>query len=751
MSDHPPGEAFRVARRGYDRDEVDARLTELYARLEALEDDRNQLTAQLVAVGVESPADMRSELEAVAGDVGRVLEAAREAAEAMRSRAAQDAAQWRNAAEAASEEARRLAEQDAMALRGDAWRAGTELLQQATQRRERILAAAQQDAILTRAEAEQEAHRLTASARKDIADETRLAKLKAERMAEEARLAGEQLRTEAHREVQAAEQRVGSIEQRRVELMREIDAARAALAGLQEELDERRQALEPEPEPEPDSAPVAEPVPDRAPAEDSRPDWKAAWAADEVAIRIVSQPVPGPGEVVDAEAMAAEVRALRQAGAAEAPTGSPTPEPAPEPAAEASVEPEPGPVAVSERVVDVEPEPVVDAVPEPAAATEPAVDAEPGPVAVSERVVDVEPEPVVDAVPEPAAATEPAVDAEPEPVAVSERVVDVEPEPEPGTEPVAATEPAVDAEPEPAAVAEPAANSEPEPGTEPEPAAEPEPPLEAEPAPGGEGIDDLFSRLRGGGSATPAVVVASAPEPEPVPEPAPAPPRERPPLRAVPAAAGPDPFELRDRLLLPLTNKALRDAKRAIVDIQNVVLEELRTSGGEWSPEPGAFVAELGPTLAELSSASRSAGALAAAELSGADRPPDLAEPETQEGPDVSAALREGLTQVLGRSAEAGGGPRQQSATVSRFFRAWRTDEAERRLRHAAFAAFHRGLLDACAELGVPAVAGRADGRTCAACPASTGEPWRPRDEPPNGTAIPPAHDDCSCTVVPAP
>ncbi len=711
MSDHPPGEAFRVARRGYDRDEVDARLTELYARLEALEDDRNQLTAQLVAVGVESPADMRSELEAVAGDVGRVLEAAREAAEAMRSRAAQDAAQWRNAAEAASEEARRLAEQDAMALRGDAWRAGTELLQQATQRRERILAAAQQDAILTRAEAEQEAHRLTASARKDIADETRLAKLKAERMAEEARLAGEQLRTEAHREVQAAEQRVGSIEQRRVELMREIDAARAALAGLQEELDERRQALEPEPEPEPDSAPVAEPVPDRAPAEDSRPDWKAAWAADEVAIRIVSQPVPGPGEVVDAEAMAAEVRALRQAGAAEAPTGSPTPEPAPEPAAEASVEPEPGPVAVSERVVDVEPEPVVDAVPEPAAATEPAVDAEPGPVAVSERVVDVEPERVVDAVPEPVAATEPAVDAEPEP----------------------------------------AANSEPEPGTEPEPAAEPEPPLEAEPAPGGEGIDDLFSRLRGGGSATPAVVVASAPEPEPVPEPAPAPPRERPPLRAVPAAAGPDPFELRDRLLLPLTNKALRDAKRAIVDIQNVVLEELRTSGGEWSPEPGAFVAELGPTLAELSSASRSAGALAAAELSGADRPPDLAEPETQEGPDVSAALREGLTQVLGRSAEAGGGPRQQSATVSRFFRAWRTDEAERRLRHAAFAAFHRGLLDACAELGVPAVAGRADGRTCAACPASTGEPWRPRDEPPNGTAIPPAHDDCSCTVVPAP
>ncbi len=711
MSDHPPGEAFRVARRGYDRDEVDARLTELYARLEALEDDRNQLTAQLVAVGVESPADMRSELEAVAGDVGRVLEAAREAAEAMRSRAAQDAAQWRNAAEAASEEARRLAEQDAMALRGDAWRAGTELLQQATQRRERILAAAQQDAILTRAEAEQEAHRLTASARKDIADETRLAKLKAERMAEEARLAGEQLRTEAHREVQAAEQRVGSIEQRRVELMREIDAARAALAGLQEELDERRQALEPEPEPEPDSAPVAEPVPDRAPAEDSRPDWKAAWAADEVAIRIVSQPVPGPGEVVDAEAMAAEVRALRQAGAAEAPTGSPTPEPAPEPAAEASVEPEPGPVAVSERVVDVEPEPVVDAVPEPAAATEPAVDAEPGPVAVSERVVDVEPERVVDAVPEPVAATEPAVDAEPEP----------------------------------------AANSEPEPGTEPEPAAEPEPPPEAEPAPGGEGIDDLFSRLRGGGSATPAVVVASAPEPEPVPEPAPAPPRERPPLRAVPAAAGPDPFELRDRLLLPLTNKALRDAKRAIVDIQNVVLEELRTSGGEWSPEPGAFVAELGPTLAELSSASRSAGALAAAELSGADRPPDLAEPETQEGPDVSAALREGLTQVLGRSAEAGGGPRQQSATVSRFFRAWRTDEAERRLRHAAFAAFHRGLLDACAELGVPAVAGRADGRTCAACPASTGEPWRPRDEPPNGTAIPPAHDDCSCTVVPAP
>ncbi len=686
MTDQPPGDAFRVARRGYDRDQVDAYLAELNSRLEELEDDRNQLTAQLGAVGVESAAGVQSELEAVAADVARVLESARQAADAMRSRAADDAARWREAATAAADVARRSAEQDAVALRSDAWRTGTELLQQANQQSERIRAAAEQDAILTRAEAEQEAHRLAASARKDIADESRLARVKAERMAEEARIAGETMRAEAEQEVQAAGQRVRAIEQRRTELMREIDAARDALVGLQAELEERRRALEPEP------------VADEAPDDGARPDWTAAWG-DEVAVRIVHPTGPAAGETVDAEAMAAEVRALRQietAEVVEAPVVDlPEAERAPEPEAEVELAAEP------ESVPEVEPEP--EPAPEVGAVAEP------------------EPMPEVELEPEPA----PEVEAVAEPGRVAEVESAAEPEPEPMLE------------------------AEVEPEIEPEPADQPEP--EPEQA---DMIDDLFARLRSGGGAAPAPVALVGSEPEPDPEAAdlePEAPPERPPLRAVPAAAGPDPFELRDRLLLPLTNKALRDAKRAIVDIQNVVLEELRTSGGAWSPDPDALGTGLGPTLTRLRADSRSAGALAAAELAGAAQPPVLGEPAGPTGPDLVGALGEGLAAVLRRVADGGGGPRQQSAAVSRYFRAWRTDEAERRLRHTAFAAYHAGLLEACGALGVPAVEGRANGRMCAACPASTGEPWAPDAAPPNGTAIPPAHDDCECTVVPSP
>ncbi len=705
MTEQPPGEAFRVTRRGYDRDEVDARLGELHARLGALEDERNQLAAELAAVGVESPAELRSELEAVAADVGRVLEAARQAADAMRSRAAEDAARWREAAQAEADDAGRRAEHDAMALRGDAWQTGTDLLQQVGQQTERIRAAAEQDAILTRAEAEQEAHRLVASARKDIADESRLARLKAERMTEEARIAGEQLMSEAHREVDAAQERVRDLEQRRAELMREIDVARDAVAELHAEIDERRSALEPDPEPEP--APVAPAV-----EEPARPDWAASWAHDEVTVRIVPQAEPA-ADAVDALAMAAEVAALRQAGSGEAGSGTPEPEEDGAEVADHAVKGEAGvDTEAAAEPLAVPPEPPV---PEPLPA-------------VAE--VDVEPEPAVE-VDEPEAA--PVAAAEPEPAveAVAPEVAD---------EPAAAA--VVDVEPEAAAEVVDEADA----GADAPPA---EAVGEAEGAPGG--IDDLFDRLRGGGGAVPAAAVEPVAAAEPEPQPAPAPVAERPPLRAVPAAAGPDPFELRDRLLLPLTNKALREAKRVIVDVQNVVLQELRTSGGEWTPEPDGFAGDLAPTLAALLTASRSAGALAAAELTGAGEPPTLDEPAAPPGLDLRAAIGEGLGDVLRRSRDGGAGPRQQSAAVSRYFRAWRTDETERRLRHAAMAAFHGGLVDACAALGVPAVEGRANGRVCAACPASTGQAWVPGDPPPDGTTLPPAHDDCSCTVVPRP
>ena len=107
MSDEAPGpepvsrsgSRFPTSRRGYDRDAVDRHAADVEARLAALEDERNRLAAQLAALGVDDGGDLRSELEQVGADVQRVLDEARAAAEAVRSRAADDAARWRSAAE----------------------------------------------------------------------------------------------------------------------------------------------------------------------------------------------------------------------------------------------------------------------------------------------------------------------------------------------------------------------------------------------------------------------------------------------------------------------------------------------------------------------------------------------------------------------------------------------------------------------------------------------------------------------------
>jgi hypothetical protein len=84
-------------------------------------------------------------------------------------------------------------------------------------------------------------------------------------------------------------------------------------------------------------------------------------------------------------------------------------------------------------------------------------------------------------------------------------------------------------------------------------------------------------------------------------------------------------------------------------------------------------------------------------------------------------------------------------------FRAWRTDEAERRLRAYAFRAYHRGLLAGCAELGEERKAWIVSGRGCATCREAGAAGGLELDTPyPGGHDVPPAHDGCACTIVPA-
>ena len=86
---------------------------------------------------------------------------------------------------------------------------------------------------------------------------------------------------------------------------------------------------------------------------------------------------------------------------------------------------------------------------------------------------------------------------------------------------------------------------------------------------------------------------------------------------------------------------------------------------------------------------------------------------------------------------------------MSRVFRAWRTDEAERRLRALAYRAYHEGVLAGLAALGVKAVTAVTEGRLCAECPAASGAVWDPTRPLPAGVMLPPAHPECVTTIVP--
>ncbi|MDH3470537.1 MAG: DivIVA domain-containing protein [Acidimicrobiia bacterium] len=328
-----------------------------------------------------------------------------------------------------------------------------------------------------------------------------------------------------------------------------------------------------------------------------------------------------------------------------------------------------------------------------------------------------------------------AATEEPEPE-VAEPVLPAAPQPvveEVAPAPVVEIEPEIEPEPEP----EPAVELEPEPVVEPEPEPEPEPTALAD------DLNDLFTSLRGAGppsgeSSLNGSTSATAEGASAV------------------AVVEPqtdwtvNPFDLRDRLLLPIANRSLRDVKRSIVDAQNQMLEELRTKPVEWEPDVTLLESAFGDDLRRLAQESHVAGYAAAAELSGVDTTPHPdVEPEDPT-PQVSNALGEELSEAMRKSREAEAGEREMAAAISKVFRTWRTDGAERWLRAASFSAYHDGLLWGLAELGVSKVRGVVNGSSCSECPGRVGERWTPGDTLPEGTGIPPIHVDCQCTLAPA-
>lgn len=245
-------------------------------------------------------------------------------------------------------------------------------------------------------------------------------------------------------------------------------------------------------------------------------------------------------------------------------------------------------------------------------------------------------------------------------------------------------------------------------------------------APRRDEVSDIFTRLRGG----------PLPSPEPPPvltEDAVA---DLPTKRAKAPVTSVDPIELRQRLLLPVSNRALRNIKRQLTEIQNDALEELRVSGGEWEPTPSTMEEQIRPDIVVLLAESFSMGHTAAEEMIGATfpRPPT---PARDEASVMAVVLAEQLQQVM---ADGGGdGSREIAGSVSRIFRGWRTDEAERRVADLASSAYHDGLratLAGSRHLLSWVVAGRG----CARC--------REIAERTEGAA-PPLHPGCGCTLVP--
>ena len=146
----------------------------------------------------------------------------------------------------------------------------------------------------------------------------------------------------------------------------------------------------------------------------------------------------------------------------------------------------------------------------------------------------------------------------------------------------------------------------------------------------------------------------------------------------------------------------------------------------------------------------RVAGFAAAAEMmdtTETPRPEDVDPGDPS--PEFAGALVEAAQNSVTRSRGAGAGHRETASSLSRVFRSWRTDEAERRVQFASRGAYHLGVAAALADLGATDLAVTSSERPCRECPANKGS-WTIGDGLPAGTTMPPARLECACTIVPS-
>lgn len=284
---------FDVALRGYERSQVEAYLGELADRIEALESDRDDGRANAPALGISEAEALAYELDTLGNDIGEILEAAREAAEGIRTRASADADAWRADAESSSDAMIREATEASESMRAGAWNEGSAMLRTARAEADSIIAAAKEEALFVRAEAEREAIHLTGDARRDREESIRTARVEADQIVDAARFESEAVLAAARQQAELAQERARALEDRRSELLAELEATRASISEMESEIESKRQALD-APAPEPELS-----------------DERTHHTSDSGSVRIVAATRVVPPTPVDADELMAEVTALR--------------------------------------------------------------------------------------------------------------------------------------------------------------------------------------------------------------------------------------------------------------------------------------------------------------------------------------------------------------------------------------------------------------------------------------------------------
>lgn len=329
---------FDLVRKGYDRVQVESFLDEVATELEQLDDELETLASRDLQIGIDDREALANELHRIGSDVGAILEAARAAAEGIRSRASEDAATWREEAEAEVTTSRAAAIEQSQAMRASAWKEGTALLASAASEVNALIAEAKEEVLFVRAEAEREALRLTGDARRDREETMRAARVESEQLLETSRIEADGILAAASHQAELAQERARALEDRRSELLGELETARAAIGELESEIESRRQELDTPPDPEPII------------------DERTHHQGDGGSVRIVSQARVVPLKPVDAEELVAEVTALRSGLAALPPVETgPEPEPAVVVMASESATPPPTPPPVTDAEPPVTP------------------------------------------------------------------------------------------------------------------------------------------------------------------------------------------------------------------------------------------------------------------------------------------------------------------------------------------------------------------------------------------------------------